>query len=140
VIYIGSRAREVLRPWLRANLEEYLFQPREAKAERAARMRAKRRTPVQPSQRNRRKKRPRRAPTERYTKDSYARAIARACEKAGVPHWAPNQLRHGLATRVRHEMGLEAAQVVLNHSRADVTHDYAERNQELAREAMARLG
>jgi integrase len=140
VIHIGPRAREVLGPWLRSNLEEYLFQPKEAKAERAARMRAARKTPVQPSQRNRRKTRPRRAPAERYTKDSYARAIARACEKAGVPHWAPNRLRHGLGTRVRHEMGLEAAQVVLGHSKADVTQVYAERNQQLAREAMARLG
>ncbi len=30
VILIGPRAQEVLCPWLRLNLQEYLFQPREA--------------------------------------------------------------------------------------------------------------
>ena len=36
-------------------------------------------------------------------------------------HWHPNQLRHSYATKVRREHGLEAAQVLLGHSRADVT-------------------
>lgn len=36
-------------------------------------------------------------------------------------HWHPNQLRHSFATRVRRAHGLEAAQVLLGHSRADVT-------------------
>jgi integrase len=30
VVLLGPRAQEVLRPWLRPNLQEYLFQPREA--------------------------------------------------------------------------------------------------------------
>ena len=34
-------------------------------------------------------------------------------------HWHPNQLRHTHGTRVRKEYGLEAAQVVLGHARAD---------------------
>lgn len=88
----------------------------------------------------RRKKNPRRIRGTRYTKDTHARAIARACLTAGVPHWSPNQLRHSVATRVRAEIGLEAAQVVIGHSRADVTQVYAERNAEVARQAMARLG
>lgn len=140
VVYLGPRAQAILKPWLRTQLEEFLFQPREAEADRAARMRAARKTPVQPSQRDRRKKNPRRIRGTHYTKDTYARAIARACLTAGVAHWSPNQLRHTVATRVRAEIGLEAAQVVLGHSRADVTQIYAERNAELAREAMARLG
>jgi integrase len=36
-------------------------------------------------------------------------------------HWHPNQLRHSYATKVRKAHGLEAAQVLLGHSRADVT-------------------
>jgi integrase len=35
-VQIGPRAQEILRPWLRANLEEFLFQPQEAEAERHA--------------------------------------------------------------------------------------------------------
>ncbi len=75
-----------------------------------------------------------------YDNDSYRWAISRACEKAGVPHWYPNQLRHTAATRIRRESGLEAAQVVLGHSKADVTQVYAERNHELARHVMAQQG
>ena len=54
--------------------------------------------------------------------------------------WHPNQLRHSFATRVRKEHGLEAAQVLLGHSRADVTQIYAERNEELAGSVAARIG
>jgi site-specific recombinase XerD len=36
-------------------------------------------------------------------------------------------LRHTFATRVRKEHGLEAAQVLLGHSKADTTQIYAER-------------
>jgi integrase len=54
--------------------------------------------------------------------------------------WHPNQLRHAFATRVRKEHGLEAAQVLLGHARADVTQVYAERNQQLASEVVARIG
>jgi integrase len=41
-------------------------------------------------------------------------------------------LRHTFATEVRREYGLEAAQVLLGHSRADVTQVYAERDLTLA--------
>jgi integrase len=54
--------------------------------------------------------------------------------------WHPNQLRHTFATRVRKQHGLEAAQVLLGHSRADVTQVYAERNEELAATVAAKIG
>jgi integrase len=57
-----------------------------------------------------------------------ARTIAKACARAGVPHWHPNQLRHNFATLARRQFGSEAAQVVLGHSRADMTQVYAERD------------
>jgi hypothetical protein len=41
---------------------------------------------------------------------------------------------------VRKERGLEAAQVLLRHSRADVTQVYAERNERLAAAVAARIG
>ena len=54
------------------------------------------------------------------------RQIAETAEAAGVkaeliPDWHPNQLRHTRATEVRKQFGLEAAQVVLGHAKADVT-------------------
>jgi integrase len=66
------------------------------------------------------------------------RAEVKAWRKAH--RWHPNQLRHSFATRVRKEHGLEAAQVLLGHSRADVTQVYAERNQELAATVAAKIG
>jgi integrase len=54
--------------------------------------------------------------------------------------WHPNQLRHSFATRVRKQHGLEAAQVLLGHSRADVTQIYAERDEALAATVAARIG
>jgi integrase len=66
------------------------------------------------------------------------RAEVKAWRKAH--HWHPNQLRHSFATRVRKEHGLEAAQVLLGHSRADVTQVYAERDHHLATTIAAKIG
>jgi integrase len=55
-------------------------------------------------------------------------------------HWHPYRLRHAYGTRVRKDHGLEAAQVLLGHSRADVTQVYAERNEALATEVAAKIG
>ena len=66
------------------------------------------------------------------------RAEVKAWRKAH--HWHPYQLRHSFATDVRRQFGLEAAQVILGHSRADVTQVYAERNEALAVEVAAKLG
>jgi integrase len=86
VILIGPRAQEVLRPWLRLNLQEYLFQPREAMAEFRAEQRRNRKTPLWPSQANRRpKKNARRAPSERYRVTSYDHAVMQACDAAFPP-------------------------------------------------------
>jgi integrase len=54
--------------------------------------------------------------------------------------WHPNQLRHSFATRVRKEHGLEAAQVLLGHSKADTTQIYAERDFELAGRVASEIG
>jgi integrase len=75
-----------------------------------------------------------------YDKNSYKQAIERGCRRAGVPVFKPNQIRHSYATRVRHQFGLEAAQVLLGHSKADVTQVYAERNLSLARDVAAQIG
>lgn len=51
-IPLGPRAREILKPWLRLNVTEYLFQPREATAERTTGRREALKTKVQPSSRD----------------------------------------------------------------------------------------
>ena len=117
-----------------------LFSPFYAREERFRTARQKRKTKVPPSQRNRRKAKPKLTPAGEYTPHTYAHAVRVAAEKAGVTHWHPNQLRHLFATEVRKDHGLEAVQVLLGHSRADVTQVYAERNDRLAADVAARVG
>ena len=57
-----------------------------------------------------------------------------------MPVWYPYRLRHTYGTRVRKEFGLEAAQVLLGHSRADVTQVYAERDSALAERIAREVG
>lgn len=106
-----------------------------------------------PSQRARKpKKNGRRRPRDHYDSASYRHAITRAVaalnadrkaskpEAAAVEDWSPNQLRHAAATEIRKKFGLEAAQVVLGHTSADITQVYAERNQALASEVIKQIG
>jgi integrase len=65
-IPLGPRAQNLLHPWLRPELTAYLFSPREATAERKVAMRQTRKTPVQPSQRDRPKVKPWKVPGLRY--------------------------------------------------------------------------
>ncbi len=140
IIFIGPKAQAILRPYLLRPAESYCFVPQESMKQFRADQRARRRTKVQPSQQNRKKSTSKRSPGERYMRSSYYRAILRACERAGVPKWHPNQLRHSAGTEIRREFGLEAAQVALGHARADVTQVYAERNLELAYQVMRKIG
>ena len=60
--------------------------------------------------------------------------------KERLPRWSPNRLRHTAATEIRKRFGLEAAQVTLGHSQADVTQIYAEKNLTLAVEVARKIG
>lgn len=137
---IGPRCQEILRGFFKADPKAHLFSPIEAERERLEELRRKRKTKVQPSQRSRKKASPKRQPKEHYTTDSYRRAIHRACDLAGIERWSPNRLRHSRGTQIRQHFGLEAAQVALGHSKADVTQVYAERNLDLARRVAEELG
>ena len=57
-----------------------------------------------------------------------------------IPHWHPNQLRHSAATAIRKQFGLEGAQIILGHSKADVTQIYAERDTKLAADIARKIG
>lgn len=54
--------------------------------------------------------------------------------------WSPNQLRHNFATRARREFGIEAARVTLGHSSAVTSEIYAERDLDAARAVVAKIG
>lgn len=155
-ILVGPQAQAILDPYLQRGPETYCFQPAvgDGKRGRAS---------------ARRKPGGYRVGSH-YTKDSYRRAIVRACEQAfEMPQelrrppvtedpaeitigrrqaaewraencWAPNQLRHAAGTEIRKVFGLEAAQVVLGHKLADVTQVYAERNRGLAQRVIETIG
>jgi integrase len=167
LVFLGPRARTILAPYLLACADGPLFSPRRSEARRNAERREARRTPMAPAHTARkRKERPARVPGDSYTRDSYRRAIARACD-AAFPHptlstlpdgeltpeqraeldawrkarrWHPNQLRHTAATEIRRHFGLEASQAVLGHAELGVTQVYAERDLARAREVMRQVG
>jgi integrase len=140
IIPIGPRGQGIIRQWLKPDLHAFLFSPRETMAALRLKQRQERKTKVQPSQMNRRKAKPRRKPGDRYRVGSYAVAIARACVKAGVPHFHPHQIRHTKATEIRREAGLDAARAVLGHRSPRITETYAELDAAKAAEVMERLG
>jgi integrase len=114
------------------DVDAFIFDAARDKAERLAAWRATRKSKVTPSERSRRKAEPKRVPLSGYRPHAYTHAVRLAAAKAGVSHWHPNQLRHLRATEVRRGYGLEGVQVVLGHSRADVSQVYAERDEALA--------
>ena len=122
-VSLGPRAQAILGPWLKADPDKVLFSPR-AGYEHGRKLTGRK---------------PRRF-RETYDKNSYATAVGRGCRRAGVPAFSPNRLRHTYAAMVRKAFGLEAAQVMLGHSRADVTQVYAESNRELAAEVAKKIG
>jgi integrase len=140
MLAIGPQAQELLRPWLKTDPLAYLFSPQEAveacNAKRRKRLRARGRgkrlagAPVESTHR----------PRRHYDVNTYRRAIQRACKRAGIPVWSPNQLRHAQGTLIRKRFGLEAAQAVLGHSDPKITTRYAEADQEKAIEIMRQIG
>jgi hypothetical protein len=156
-IYIGPKAQEILLPYLLRPADAFCFQPAESEDKRHIEQRIQRKSRVQPSQQHRRKGLRLRLLLTSYNKDSYGRAVRRAVVKANkaivedaahmgienpalIPHWHPNQLRHSAATEIRKLFGLEAAQVILGHSRADVTQVYAERDSAKAIKVVRKIG
>ena len=140
VIFVGPKAQDVLRPYLLRDKGAYCFSAAEAYGRQCAERRASRKTKRQPSQLNRGTARPARPPSDHYSKDSYRRAIQRACDKAHVAPWRPNQLRHAAGTEARRRFGLEAAQLLLGHAKADVTQIYAEVNVQRGIEVARMIG
>jgi integrase len=59
---------------------------------------------------------------------------------AKSPLLAPPQLRHNTTTELWKEFGIEAARIILGHHSAAVTEIYAEKDEQQAVEAIARIG
>lgn len=110
-VFLGPRARDVLRPWL-----------------------ARCRRPEDPVFRGR-------FPGTHLSATTVRDAVRLACmEEPEIEHWSANRLRHAQATEVRKRYGLEAAQVILGHAKADVSQVYAQRDRELAARVIEDLG
>ena len=158
MIFIGPKAQAVILPYLTRDAMP-IFQPGGIGSGHGKAREAARKTPLHLGNRagTNRKRRPLRTAKGHYTKDSYARAIRRGIDKANAFHaeqaaefdipkpatltyWAPNRLRHTCGTEVRKIYGLEAAQVILGHAKADVTQVYAERDAARAVEVMKNIG
>ena len=118
---------------------EAVFSPRTAIQERAEQERARRKSPLTPSQLARTK---RQNVGEFYDKDSYRRAVKYGIEKGNrhgkkIPHWTPYLLRNSAATEIELEHGLDEAQAQLGHTTADMTRRYS-KAQLRTREKLAR--
>jgi integrase len=86
-VFIGPRAQQVLAPFLLRDQRTYCFSPAEAENDRHRRLHGERTTPLScgnvPG--SNRKHDPKWSAGDRYTTDSYRRAIARACDLAFPP-------------------------------------------------------
>ena len=158
-VFLGPQSQQVVAPFLKEQEPEaYLFSAAEAEEEFRRQKHAARKTPMNwgnvPGSNCRR--RPKVKPGDRYRRDSYTRAISRACEVAfPTPpkldgdqtkqwlkdhHWHPHQLRHNAATRLRKEFGIDAAQVILGHKTLSVTEIYAEKDVATAQAIVMQIG
>ena len=143
-VYLGPQAQSIAKPWIKKDLQAYLFSPQEAERRRKAagfpRMKGRKRATSRRANQKPNVKRTTRKVGDHYSPDSYRRAIHYACDAAGIPRWSPNQLRHRAATDIRRAYGLEAAQLLLGHARADVTQIYAERDKDKISQIVLQAG
>lgn len=136
-IVLGPRAQAAVRPFVDRSPDRALFSPLDARAmerERLARDGGGRRRGGSRTSEDAKAPGTMWTIQDRYTVGTYARAVRRACEAAGVPVWSPNRLRHTRATEVRRDHGLESAGAVLGHTRLETTQIYAERSLQAAME------
>jgi integrase len=133
-IVLGPKAQAVLSRFLERAAEAHCFSPAESMAELRAEQLAARAARGGGSGGNRKRKSrvKKRKIGDRYTGDSYGKAIKQACELHGIPHWHPYQLRHTAGTEAVAEHGLDAARAMLGHDDPRTTMIYGERDFGLA--------
>jgi integrase len=131
-IVIAGSAIEIIKPYLWGD-GEFVFSSAKSMEQVLSERSAKRVTP--PSCGNKPKAGRKITGGEKYREDSYRRCITRACEKAGIEPWSPNQLRHAAAVDIQSTLGIEAVAAMLGHSKIDTSKIYAKHNLALAIEA-----
>jgi integrase len=138
LILLGPKAQALLGPWLRPDEpERHLFSPAEAVAFALAK---RRQASKSPRRKTATKRNPNRVPRDFYAEHAYGVAVRRACQKAGVAHWSPNQLRHSAGTSLRSESGVEVVRTILGHASMSTTEIYAERDLEKAAALILAVG
>jgi integrase len=127
VIFLGTRAQEIVLPRILRSGSGELFPMTRAALRRAIHRGCRRAYPH---------------PTLSGIAKDKLTAAERAELKGWIKahSWHPNQIRHTVATNVRANYGLEAAQVLLGHSKADTTQVYAERDMTKAADVARRIG
>jgi integrase len=142
IIYLGPAAQAIVRPYLKLDATAHLFNPADALAWMRERRGKHRKTPMSCGNvaGAKRVRNPMRRPRERYDVNAYRRCIARACERAGVPHFHPHRLRHSAATEWRKRYGPDAALVMLGDKTTRMIDVYAEKDHDRAREIAAQIG
>lgn len=136
IIFLGPQAREIIRPFLKPEVDAHLFSPKDATLEARKNLNPQNGR----SRKTLRVSGYRRCPSNQYPRSSYQNAIYKACVKAKIPAWGPNRLRHNAATFLRKQFGLEAARVILGHTSAAVTEIYAEMDRAKAADIMWQVG
>jgi integrase len=156
VICLGPKAQTVLGPWLKADPDAYIFQPREAVAALAESRKKSHRTDEQRAKAASAKKRAaaaqRKAKTGRakasssrnagevYDHRRISNAVRRACLKHGIEPWTPYQMRHSMATRVEQTIDFDTARKVLGKKSLADTARYVHADERAAAEVMKRIG
>jgi integrase len=117
VIQFGPKAQEILRPFLRENPSEIIFQPREAVAEMREALKNPNRSERERARVRRAKRKPgvtnHRLPGERYSASTLGKALRRVRERHNIPPWTAYQLRHTNGTTVAAMYGADVARKVL---------------------------
>lgn len=152
VIALGPKCQEIVKKYLLPDLQAYLYSPERMREEQNAERRDARKTPLYPSHvrqmEAKRKRKPRRAPGERYTSTSLGRALYTAIRKYNgakpeaerLPYWHLHQLRHLRALELKREVGLDVARACLGHADVAMSERYAGLDVASAVQAMAKLG
>ncbi len=121
IYQLGPRCQRLLTPFLGDDPTAFLFDP-QADGRRRQRPRGK---PPQPC----------------YVSGSYYRVVERTCDRHGIAHWSPNQLRHNFVSRVQDVTGdLVATSEAVGHQSPDTTLIYLQRRIAAVGKLAARIG
>ena len=85
-------------------------------------------------------KRPRSKAGQPWNRHRFAQLIQRTCQKHGIEHWTPYQLRHAAACQAVQHGSLAAAQRILGHKLATTTDHYLKGDHDGAARLVAQLG